>query len=449
MKAIIVGAGDVGLNIANHLATEGQDVVIIDLDETKLQQINETVDIQTVCGSGSYPDVLAKAGCEHADMLIAVTDSDEINMVTCQMGHSLFDVKIKIARVENRSYLGSTKNKVYTPENLPIDMIISPELEISDTILRTMAVPGSFDTYLFADDNIILVGMNVASDVSIIDVQFRALQNKLELPFRVVAIFRDGRLIIPQGSDHLEAGDELYFICHSSKIEESISHLGLEIKPIKDVFVIGGSGIGYNLCQRLEKMNISTRVLEYNKERANFLAENLQKTTVLHGDALDHELLIQENIGQMDAVLAVTSSDSKNMLASISADQLGAKSVITIINGADFIRLSDMLKLDIVISPRYVTASKVIHFTRSGDVVNLHTIHEDKAEISEITLSNESPLIGMNMLDLKLPEGILIPAIYSKDRGIIFSGENSTIHAGDRIIILYSTENINDIAKLV
>jgi trk system potassium uptake protein TrkA len=449
MKAIIVGAGEVGVNIAQHLAHEGQDVVIIDLDEAKLRHINETLDIQTIVGSGSYPDVLAKAGCDHADMLVAVTDSDEINMVACQMGYSLFDVPMKIARVENRSYLSVTHNRIYTPENMPVDMIISPEMEVADTMLRNMTVPSAFDTYLFGDDQILLVGLNVGDDASILNVPFRKMQNKLNIPFRAVAIFRGGRLIVPHSSDHLEQGDELYFICESSKVEESVARLGVEMKPIRNVFVIGGGGIGYDLCRRLEQLNISTRVLEYNKERAQFLAENLQKTTVLYGDALDHDLLLQENIGEMDVVLAVTSNDSTNILASISAGQLGAKSVTTMINGADFLRLSDRLKLETVVSPRYITASRIVHFTRRGHVMSLHTLHEGEAEVSEVKISNESPLVGMSMADLKLPDGILVPAIYSEDRGIILSGDDKIIHAGDRAVIFSTAEQIQAVAKLV
>jgi trk system potassium uptake protein TrkA len=449
MKAIIVGAGEVGINIAQHLAHESQDVVVIDVDESKLQHISETLDIQTIKGSGSYPDILAKAGADSADMLIAVTDSDEINMVACQMGYSLFDVPMKIARVENRSYLSVTHNRIYTPENMPIDMIISPEMEVADTMLRNMTVPHAFDTYLFAEDQILLIGLNVGDDASILNVPFRKMQSKLNLPFRAIAIFRDGRMIVPHGSDHLEAGDELYFICESNKIEESVALLGIEMKPIRNVFVIGGGGIGYDICRRLEQLEISARVLEYSEERAQFLAENLQKTTVLYGDALDHELLLQENIGEMDVVLAVTSNDATNILASISASQLGAKSVTTMINGVDFLRLSDRLKLETVVSPRYITASRIVHFTRRGHVISLHTLHEGESEVSEVKISNESPLVGMNMSDLKLPEGILVPAVVSKDRGVILSGDDKAIHAGDSAIIFSTAEQIHTVAELI
>lgn len=448
MKAIVVGAGEVGINVTQHLVQEAQDVVVIDTDESKLQQISETLDVQTVCGSGSYPDILAKAGCAEADMILAVSDSDEINMVTCQMAYSLFDVPMKIARIENRPYLSVTRNRVYTPENMPVDMVISPELEVADTILRNMTVPGAFDTYLFAEDKVMMIGLNVGREASILNVPFRKMWEKLDIPFRPIAIFRDGRLIIPHGSDHLEEGDELYLICPSDRVNESIGRLGLEMKPIKDVFIIGGGGIGYDLCTRLEQLGIRTRLLEYNKDRAHFLAENLHDTTVLYGDALDHDLLLQENIGGMDVVLAVTDSDSTNILASISASQLGAPSVVTLINGVDFLRLADKLQLDMVISPRYITASQVIHFTRRGHAMALHTLHDGEAEVSEIKISKQSPLVGASMADLKLPEEVLIPAVYSPDRGVILAGEDQTIHVGDRVIVASPSSKINAVARL-
>jgi trk system potassium uptake protein TrkA len=447
MKAVVIGAGEVGLNIARHLVQENQDVVLVDNDPEKLSLVSEMLDVQTVVGFGSHPDVLEAAGCENAAMLIAVTHSDEVNMVACQMAYSLFNVPLKIARVRQTAYLEVTKHRLYTRDHMPVDVIISPEVEVANSIIRTMTVPGAFDAEFFGDGRVAIIGTWVLGESPLLGQTLHTLQNEQKLPFVIGGIFRGERLIVPDMQDHLEEDDEIFFICRREDTEESMQLLGhMDSTPSK-VFVVGGGGIGLHIVQRLEKMGISPRVLERDSARAAFLADTLNDTTVLHGDALDRKLLVEENIQNMDVVVAVTSDDATNILFSTLVAEYGVKNIITLVNQSNFISMVENLGLDTVISPREITASRILQYIRRGHILSLHSVKDGKAEIIEAEATAASPIVGVPLRELNLPDGIRLGAIVSGAE-VMIPRDDVIIHAGDRVVLFCASAQIHAVEAL-
>ncbi|MFT7144355.1 MAG: trk system potassium uptake protein TrkA [Alphaproteobacteria bacterium] len=449
MKSIVIGAGDVGLNIARHLVMENRDVVVVDSSLERLQLVNETLDVQTIHGKGAHPDVLEQAGAGNADMIIAVTQSDEVNMVACQMAYSLFNVPKKIARVRHSSYLNLVKGHLFTPDNMPVDVIISPEAEVADSIIRNLDIPGAFDSNYFAEGEIALIGVNIQKNSPVVNIALKDLTNSADTEFVAVAIYRGGRGIIPRGSDHIEGGDEVFFVCRRADVADVMNLFGFESqKKVRSVFVIGGGFIGYEVCKRLVARGIKTRVIESNKERAMRLAEQIDDITVIHGSAVDRDLYEQENVGQMDAVLAITNDDAANILASVMAKQVGAKMVVTRINEASYMPLIDSLGLHKVVSPLEITASRILQHVRRGFVHSLHTIHEGKAQVIEAQVTRTSKIVGSHVVDIDLPEGVTIAAIFNAKKGMILPREMTIVREGDRVIFFSAVEQISEVDDL-
>lgn len=450
MHVIVIGAGEVGTNIARHLVQENADVVMIDDNAEHLRHINETLDVKTLHGLGSHPDMLREAGAESADMLIAVTRSDEVNMVACQMAHTLFATPMKIARVRHRSYLSLTRQRMYTPENLPVDVIISPEVEVADVIQRTIDVPGTFDAAYFCDAKLLLLGAVIPQNAGVVGVPLRKLRTHLNMPLAVASIYRSGRMIVPGGADHIEAGDEVFFVCAQPDVRAAMTFLGFEQTQANRVFVIGGGHIGYDLCRRLENRHLNLRVLERDRKRAEYLAEKLAGVTVLHGDALDRELLLQENVGAMDAVISATNDDGANLLSTILAKQLGAKNVMTLVNHQTFIELAETLGIDKVISPREIVASRILQFVRRGQVMELHTLHDGMAEMIEAALGRSSKLVGQTVQQAGLPAGARIVAVYRPAKDILSIADDAiTLQAGDRVVVMATAAAIHEVERLL
>ena len=449
MKTIIVGAGEVGMNIARHLVMENHSVVMIDNDEGRLAHANDTVDVQTIHGIGCHPDILEMAGAGSADMLIAVTKSDEVNMVACQMAYSLFHVPKKIARVRHGSYLKLVHGHLFTDANMPVDVIISPEVEVAKSIIETLDVPGAFDATLFANKEVSLIGVRLPASSPVMNIPMKHLTTSSDLEFVVVAIYRNDRVIIPRGSDHIEAGDEVYLVCRQSDVEHVMSFLGFEArKAVNHAFIIGGGQIGIELCKHFEERGVKVRVLEGNPERARHLAETLSKTLVLQGDAVDRDLYLQERVGEMDVVISVTDDDSVNILSSVLARQLGAGNIITRINKNNFMPLIDSVGLQKIISPLEITASKILQYVRRGEIHNVHTVHDGSAQMIEAQVRYESPIVGMKVSDIKLADGVTICAIYSPTQGVILPRSNTVIQANDRVILFATVENISAVDML-
>lgn len=449
MKVIVVGAGEVGVNIARHLMEENQDVVVVENDPEKVRLVSEQMDVQVVEGHGAHPDVLQTAGGDQADMLIAVTRSDEVNMVACQIAHSLFNIPTKIARVRDSSYLNVTKQRLYSRNNMPVDVVISPELEVASAILRTLAVPGAFDAEDFADGRARVVGVRIVNDAPVLAATSLAeLMEGRSERLRILGVFRQDRLLIPGADDHLEKGDDVYFICHRDDSAACMQLMGYEEQLPHNVFVLGGGTVGVNICRRLERQGLHPRVLELSKTRAEELADELIGTTVLHGDALDRDILRQENIEKMDAVVCVTQDDAVNLLASVLVRGMNPDvNIITLINKSTFVPLVKGMGLERVISPGEITASRIMRHMRRCHVHSLHSVYDGEAEVMEARVTANSPLVGLHVRDLHLPEGIALGAIVTEEK-LIFPTGGDIVHEGDRLVLFCHVDRVHQAETL-
>lgn len=448
MKVLVVGAGEVGLNIARHLVNEDQDVVVIDQDPERIRYISDQLDVQTICGFGSHPDVLEEAGCDSASMIIAVTNSDEVNMVACQIAYSLFNVPTKIARVRDSAYLSIIRHRFYTREHMPVDVIISPEQEVAKAVLRTIAVPGAYEAETFSDGRMHFVGVHMNEKSKVYRVPFHEYAERFGDYMRVLAIYREDRLIVPTANDHIEKGDEVHFLCAYEDTQRAMDMLGFDTKLHRRALVIGGGNIGLKVASTLEKNGVNTRILERDLERAHFLAEQLTRTTVLNGDAMDRNLLQQENIKDIDVVVAVTQDDATNILSSLQAQQFNAKNVITLVNRSSFMPIIQPLGLDKMIAPREVTASKILQYVRRGNIIALHTVHEGDAEVFEVEVSTHSSIAGTALQNIKLPNNSMIGGVMTRD-GVKMATRDLVVHAGDRLVIFAATDVIHQVESLI
>jgi trk system potassium uptake protein TrkA len=448
MKVIIIGCGEVGQNIAQHLVMEGHRVVMVAEDAVALAHAAELMDVQTVVGLGSHPSTLSAAGADGADMLIAVTGQDEVNMVACQMAYSLFQIPQKIARVRDASYLSLTGSHLYTPDNLPVDVIISPELEVARAIERTVFVPGAFDVFPFAEGRLLLVGCKVGGRAPLLQREFESW-DELDVPFQALALFRKERLIIPRGQDHLEPDDELYFVVPLAEVEAGMALLGKQEPPVRHAFVIGGGNVGYNLCRELERHHVHLRVVERQAKRCQFLAEALSRATILQADALNREALVQENIGQMDTVLCVTSDDATNILASIIARQEGVDSVLTLVHQSGFVPLAESVGLEKIVSPRQISVSQILQHVRRAHVAGVHTLRDGVSEVLELEIPTSSPLVGRQIEDIPIPAGAVIAAVVRNDSTVQLAKDIKTpLHAGNHAVVFAENEAIGQVEQL-
>lgn len=434
MRIIIVGAGEVGTNLARSFLNEGQDVVIIDNDPEKLAAVTELMDVQALQGHGSHPNVLEAAGAEKCSMLVAVTSSDEVNMVACQIAYSIFGVETKVARVRDEAYRRVTADRLYNQEHMPIDVTISPGLEVANMITRTLTVPGAFEVEDYLNGKLQMVGVRAKAGAPCLGRNLCDIEKKYPAT-RIAALFRGERLLIPGPDDHIEKDDDVFLVSMRQDMPELMSYLGHEEKKNKDVFIVGGGHIGFNLCRNLEIMGFRPKVLEADKSRAEWLANSLSLTTVLHGDALDKTILEQELISQMGAVVAVTSDDATNVLSSRLINEMGGENVITLVNKASFVPLVSSLGLEKVISPGDITSSRILKHLRVGQVHSIHSLKDGQGEVLEAKISAESPLSGVHLKDLELPAGIRLCAVMSKNEAIAMD-EDTLIHAGDTVILV-------------
>ena len=434
MRIIIVGAGEVGSNLARIFLNEGQDVVIIDNNPEKISSLMELMDVQAMVGHGSHPDVLEAAGAENCNMLVAVTSSDEVNMVACQIAYSIFGVQTKIARVRDEAYRRVTADRLYNQDNMPVDVTISPGLEVANAITRALTVPGAFEVEDYLNGKLQLVGVRAKSGAPCLGEKLFNIEKK-HATTRIAAIYRGDRLLIPSGDDHIENNDDVYLVSMRENIPEMMEYLGYNDRENKDVFIIGGGHIGYNICRILEVMGYRPKVLESDKSRAQWLAGRLNKTTVLHGDALDKTILEQELISQMGAVITVTSDDATNMLASRLISEMGGTNIITLVNKASFVPLVANLGLEKVISPGDITASRILKHLRVGQVHSIHALKDGLGEILEARVTSDSPLVGVHLKDLELPSGMRLCAVMSQNKAISMDSE-TLIHAGDTVILV-------------
>ncbi len=450
MNIIILGAGQVGASVAENLSSEANDITLVDTDTVVLNDLGDRLDIQTVHGHASHPDILKKAGIADADMLVAVTNSDETNIVACQIAHSLFNTPTKIARVRSQEYL--KYNELFNKNALPIDVLISPEQLIAEHIQRLIEYPGALQVLDFADGRARLVGVKAYYGGPLVGHEIADLRKHMPgVDSRVAAIFRRGQGIVPDGHQVIEADDEVFFIAARKDIRAVMSELRKMDKPIKRILLAGGGNIGKRLAESLEnKYNV--KLLERDAERANQLSCELAKTIVLLGDTADEDLLLEENIDQMDVFCALTNDDEANILSSMLVKRLGARKVMSLINRHAYVDLMESEgTIDVAISPQQITISGLLAHVRRGDVVAVHSLRRGAAEAIEAIAhgdSANSKVVGRTVEQVDLPKGTTIGAIIRGEE-VIMAHHDIVIENEDHLILFLLDKNkFNAVEKL-
>ncbi|WP_377289071.1 Trk system potassium transporter TrkA [Rhizobium sp. SG2393] len=450
MKVIICGAGQVGYGIAERLSQEDNDVGVIDTSASLIAKMTDTLDVRGVIGHGAHPDVLARAGADQADMIIAVTLYDEINMVACQVAHSLFNVPTKIARIRAQNYLKPEYLDLFSRDNMPIDVTISPEIEVGKMVLRRIAFPGATDVVRFADDHIAMVAIECMEDCPVVDTPLRQLSELFpDLMATVVGISRGGTLIIPQSGDHLLNGDLAYVVCQRDHIRRTLSLFGHEEQEAGSIIILGGGNIGFYVAQMIEKHQPKTRlkIVEANRERALQIADELRSTVVLNGSGLDQKLLQRADIADADLVVSLTNNDQINILGSMMAKRLGAKASLVLINDPAYHDFADDAGIDATINPRAVTISRILQQMRKGRIRAVYSVQQGHAEVIEAEALDTSPLVGQCLRDLDLPDGIRIGALYRDGKVIRPDGE-TRIRTKDRVVLFASQDAVRHVEQL-
>ena len=449
MKIIILGAGQVGGTLAENLANEQNDITVIDTDAQRLRELQDLIDIKTVVGTGSYPQVLRQAGADDADMLIAVTNSDETNMVACQVAYTLFRTPTKISRIRSNAYL--KQKELFKSDAFPIDVLISPEQVVTNYIKRLLEYPGTLQVLDFADEKVQLVAVRAYHGGLLVGQQLRKLKEHMPTAdTKVAAIYRRGQAILPTADTVIEVDDEVFFIAAKNHIKKVMSELRREENSYKRILIAGGGNIGYRLAKALEN-KYRLKLIEHGKNRAKFLSENLSKTVVLMGSATDKALLEEENIDTIDVFCAVTNDDETNIMSSMLAKRLGARKVMTLINKAAYVDLVQGGVIDIAISPQQTTIGSLLTHVRRGDMVNVHSLRRGAAEAIEAIAHGDkltSKVVGRTISDIDLPKGTTIGAIVRGDQ-VIITNEDVMVESDDHVILfVVDKRRISEVERL-
>ncbi len=450
MKVIVCGAGQVGYHIARTLAAEDNDVTVVDLKEELVEKIANSTEVKGIVGHASHPDVLERAGAANAELIVAVTYADEINMVACQVAHSLFQVPTKIARVRAQSYLNPAWADLFGRDQLPIDIIISPEIEVARAIERRLAVPGAFEMIPFAGDRVRLIGVRCDPDCPIVNTPLRQLTQLFpDLNIVVVGVVRGSSAFAPSGDDTMLVGDEIYFVADTKHVNRALTVFGHDEAAHRRVVILGGGNIGLFLAKEIETKDrsVSAKIIEFSQDRAELVAEQLSRTVVLHGDALDPELLEEANIAAAEAVLAVTNDDETNILASLLAKRAGCRRAVTLVNKTSYVPLVTSLGIDVVVSPRAITVSTILQHVRRGRIRAVHSLREGFGELIEAEALETSSLVNKPIREAELPDGVIIGALVRGDKVIIPRADTVT-RVGDRVILFATYAAIKAVEKM-
>jgi trk system potassium uptake protein TrkA len=450
VKIIILGAGQVGRTAAYHLSREeSNEVTVVDINEDTLRDLQDRLDIRTVAGNASYPTVLEAAGANEADILVALTSSDEVNMMACEVAYTLFRTPTKIARIRSAEY--TSRKELFSEEALSVDVFISPEQLVTEYIEKLIKHPGALQVLDFADGKVRLVGVRAKKDGLLVGRALRELREHLpNLDARVVAVYRAGRSIVPQGDTVIEERDEVFFLAAAADLRRVMTELRKEDNPVKRVVIAGGGNIGFRLAKALEKHN-QVKLIERDTKRARKISELLENTIVLNGDAADEELLIEENIDSADVFAALTNSEEANILSAMLAKRLGAHKVMALINKPSYAELMESGSIDIAISPQTITIGSLLAHVRRGDVVRVHSLRRGAAEAIEIIVHGSERscrVIGKRIDEIRLSEGASIGAIVRGDE-VIMAHHDTVIEADDHVILfLADRRHIEAVEKL-
>ena len=451
MKVIICGAGQVGWQIARHLSGERNDVTVVDNNPDLVRRATDSLDVQGISGFASYPDILDRAGARDADMIIAATYSDEVNMVTCQVAHSVFSIPRKIARLRAKSYLTAIYSDLYRRDHMPIDVVISPEKEVAEAALQRLAAPAAFDTEIFFDGKAQLLGLTIEAECPVVNTPLRQLTDLFStLRSVVVGVRREGTLFAPESGDQLFVGDSCYVIVHADDIRRTMEIFGKSLRKQERVVLVGGGNVGLAVAKNLETRaeRVRVKMIEKNRKCAERAAEALERTIVLHGDGLDASLLAEANIERADAVLCVTDDDKTNMLAAVRAKAAGCPMAIALINDPTLVPLMEPLGIDAYINPRATTVSSILRHIRHGRVRQVYSIGDAEAEVIEAEVLSTSPIAGSRIREIDFPEGVLVGAVLKGDKVVKPTGA-LVIDEGDLIVIFALSKDVAEVERLL
>ena len=451
MKAIICGAGQVGWQIARHLANEKNDVTVVDRNAELVRRATDTLDVQGIVGFASYPDVLARAGADDADMIIAATHSDEVNMVTCQVAHSVFNIPRKIARLRSQSYLDAIYADLYRNDHLPIDVVISPEKEVAEAALRRLQTPAAFETEFFFGGYVQMLGITLDDKCPVLNTPLKQLSDLFStLSTVVVAIRREGTLFVPSSGDQLFAGDSCHIFVQKHDVQRALEVFGKTTHSQDRVVIVGGGNVGFAVAQNLEgrSSRIRAKVIEINRETAEHAAEALEKTIVLHGDGLDSEMLSEANIERSDMILAVTDDDKTNLLSAIRAKSMGCPLAICLINDPSMVPLLHAMGIDAYVNPRATTVSSILRHIRHGRVRGVYSIGDAEAEVIEAQVLSTSTITGQYIRDIEFPEGVLLGAV-RKGTEILKPAGSLRIEDGDHVVLFALAADVSEVERLL
>jgi len=439
VKIVILGAGQVGRSAAHSLSREeANEVTVVDVDEDILRNLQDRLDIRTVAGNASYPTVLEAAGAPEADIIVALTSSDEVNMMACEIAYTLYRTPTKIARIRSSEY--TNRPELFSDDALNVDVFISPEQLVTEYVERLIKYPGALQVLDFADGKVQLVGVRALKGGPLVGQRLRELPEHLpKAEARVVAIYRAGRSVAPVGDTVIESGDEVFFLAARSDIKKVMSELRKQDGPVKKVVIAGGGNIGFRLARALEKSS-QVKLIERDLRRARRASELLENAIVLNGDAADEELLIEENIDSADVFAALTNSEEANILSAMLAKRLGAHKVMALINKPSYADLIESGSIDIAISPQTITIGSLLAHVRRGDVVRVHSLRRGAAEALEAVVhgdSNSSRVVGRRVEEIILPEGTSIGAVVRGEE-VMMAHHDTVVQADDHVILFLS-----------
>jgi trk system potassium uptake protein TrkA len=448
MRVIICGAGRVGYGIARELASERNAVTVVDVSPHLIDHVTTNLDVRGVVGHGSHPDVLEQAGARDAEMIIAVTFSDEVNMIACQVAHSIFEVPTKIARVRSQNYLDPSWSDLFSSQHLPIDVVISPELEVGRAILRRLETPGAFDTIPFADGQVRVIGVRLQDDCPVVDTPLAQLTELFPtLKAKVVGVKREQRLFVPRAADQLAVGDDVYVAADAGQTERVLDIFGKEETRARRVVIVGGGNIGVYVAQMLEAApGVRVRMIEADKTKAEWAAERLKKTTVLNGDGLNPEILREAGTEDAEVIVSLTNDDKVNVLSASLAKHEGARRAVCLVNERTYLALKEALGVDVFVDPRVTTVSTILQHVRKGRITGLQAIEEGEAEVIEGVLLDTSPIAGKALGKAGLSDGVAVGAVVRGDE-VVIPGGGFVFNVGDRVILFAERAHVVDVER--
>ena len=457
MNIIICGAGRVGFTIAKLLSEQGHSVTVIDQSSEDIQKVDDSLDVKAIVGKATYPSILEKANAAETDMIIAVTRNDEINMLICQIAFSVFNIPKKIARIRSQDYLNPKFTLVYNKENLPIDVIISPEIEIARSIQRKLEAPGALDSVPFAKNQIRLLEILIKDNCKLTGLKLNELTNKFpNLDANIIAIIREGKSFIPKKTDEVRENDKIYVIINSSQMAETLEAFGHSEKISKKILIIGGGNIGYNLAKNIEDTleGVRVKIVEKDKLRSEFLANELNNTIVINGNGLDEEVLSEANLDEAETVLALTNDDEDNLMVSVLVEKFAKdqkdiedKRTMALINKPNYSLLQSSLKIDDLIDPRMNTVSSILKHIHKGTIENAYTISNGEYEVIEAEIIESSELINKELKNSNLPEEIRIGAVL-RNKKVIIPKSDFIFQKDDQVVLIVKKETVGVVENL-